>query len=136
MKPSTAKAKGTATETALVRYLHQEWGLVGIERRRLAGANDRGDLAGWPGVCVEIKSGASLDLPGWLRELDVEADNADAETGFVAVRPKGLPDPAEWYAVMRLPWLLKLMDDAGWMPEDRSQLAAVVPINQRNGGAK
>ena len=116
MKPSTAKAKGTATETTFVNYLQVIWGLWNVERRRLKGSADEGDIAGWPGVCVEVKSGARLDIAGWLSELAVEVENAHARTGFVAVRPKGHPNPTDWFAVLPLPVLLELMRGAGWMP--------------------
>lgn len=117
MKPATAKAKGRETEAALVEHLRLAgWGWA--ERRRLAGVEDKGDVAGVHGpsgeVCIEVKSGASLDLPGWLRELDRETIAAGADTGFVAVRPKGRPDPEDWYAVMPLPWLLDLLVQAGY----------------------
>ena len=124
MKTSTAKAKGRDTENRFVTYARTVWGLVNVERRRLAGVNDMGDIAGWPGVCVEIKSGARTNIAGWLAELAVEKSNSHATTGFVAVRPKGKPDPEDWYAVLTLPDLMHLMDQAGWMPEQRDGRAA------------
>lgn len=114
MKPRTAKTKGAQTEQMFCDYAKQ-WGLLHIERRHLAGSNDKGDIAGWPGVCVEVKSGAKLDLPGWLAELDAEIRNANADTGFVAIRPKGKPHPSQWYAALPLPVLMRLMLGAGWI---------------------
>lgn len=116
MKPATAKAKGRQTESALVEHLRRH-GWPHAERRRLTGRDDQGDIAGMRGpsgdVCVEVKSGARLDLGGWLAELERETAAARAATGFVAVRPKGKPDPTGWYAVMPLPWLLELLAEAG-----------------------
>lgn len=114
MKPSTAKAKGRDTENLFVDYAHM-WGVLHAERRRLTGANDCGDIAGWPGVCVEVKSGTRLDIAGWLHELEREIVNSGADTGFVAVRPKGQPHPSKWFAVLPLPVLMRLMLDAGRM---------------------
>ena len=111
--PGGAKVKGRETENLLVDWLHRN-GAPHAERRRLAGVADRGDVGGWPGVCVEIKSGAKVDVAGWLAELAVEVRNAKADVGFVAVRPKGRPDPDGWWAVMPLPALLRLLVDAGW----------------------
>lgn len=117
MTPGTAKTKGRETEAAFVTYARTVWGLVNVERRRLAGVHDMGDIAGWPGVCVEIKSGARTDISGWLAELAIEQSNSHATVGFVAVRPKGRPDPEDWYAVLSLPALMHLMADAGWTPD-------------------
>lgn len=117
MKTSTAKSKGRDTENRFVSYARTAWGLVNIERRRLTGSSDMGDIAGWPGVCVEIKSGARTNIAGWLTELAVEKSNSHATTGFVAVRPKGKPDPEDWYCVLPLPALMALMAEAGWIPE-------------------
>lgn len=116
MKPGVAKAKGRTTENLLVEYLRSE-GLPYVERRRLTGSSDQGDIAGWPGVCVEVKSAATWQPMRWLDELDHEAENARAATGFVAARPKGKPHPSDWVAIMRLPLLLDLMRSAGWIPD-------------------
>ena len=123
MKPATAKAKGRDTENLFVGYARKVFGLTGLERRRLMGSADQGDVTGWPGVCVEIKSGARIDIPGWLAELSAEIRNANAVTGFVAVRPKGKPAPENWYAVLPLPDLMQLMADAGWMPDTKETAA-------------
>jgi hypothetical protein len=113
MKPSTAKAKGRETENLLVEFLRQH-GVPHAERRRLTGSADQGDITGWPGVCVEIKSGARVAIPQWLSELAAEKRNSAARVGFVAVRPKGTPDPDGWYVVLPLPELMDLLEEAGW----------------------
>lgn len=112
VKPATAKAKGRETETVLVRWLRAH-GVPYAERRRLTGRYDQGDLTGWPGVVVEVKSGAKIDAAGWLAELEAEIVNAQAETGFVAVRPKGKPQPEDWFAMLPLPLLMGLLAEAG-----------------------
>lgn len=108
MKPATAKAKGRATEQMLCDWLVAN-GVPGAERRRLAGIEDRGDVAGWPQVCIEVKSGAKIDLAGFLAELSREQRNAGAAYGFVAIRPKGKPRVDDWYAVLPLPALVELI---------------------------
>jgi len=120
LKPSTAKSKGLETENKFVAFLHK-WGIVNAERRRLNGVLDKGDVSGWvkldgsQSVCVEVKSGASLNLPLWLRELALEKVNAGADVGFVAVRPKGKPNVEDWYAIMPMPEFMALMREAGYM---------------------
>ena len=45
IRMNKAKAKGTAFETAVVRFLADETG-AWVERRALSGTNDKGDLIG------------------------------------------------------------------------------------------
>ena len=116
MTPGEAKRKGAKTEQMLVDWLNAN-GLPHVERRHLSGANDEGDIAGWPGVAIEVKSGAKVAIAGWLAELAVEMENARAETGAVVVRPKGKPAVDDWYAVMPVPVWLELMAAAGWVAE-------------------
>lgn len=120
MKPSTAKAKGAETEEKYVQYLIRK-GIANAERRHLKGRYDQGDIAGWAApdrawnVCVEVKSGAALDVPCWMRELESEMANAGSETGFIAVRPKGKPQPEDWWAMMPMDLFMRLMAKAGYL---------------------
>ena len=116
MKPATAKAKGAATEQAFVDYL-KTW-VTHAERRHLSGSADRGDIAGMPGWVWEVKSGGSIDLAGWEKELRAEVHNDGADNGAIVIRPKGKPDPHQWWAVMPLPWLIEVLMDAGWLPKE------------------
>jgi hypothetical protein len=93
-----------------VRYL-QEHGFPFAERRALHGAAVRGDVLGVPGVAVEVKDCAKVDLAGWVDEATVEASNAGARLGVVVRRRRGRPDPGEWFAVLRLSDLLFLLRD-------------------------
>lgn len=121
MKPSTAKAKGALTESIFVRWLIEVWKLVNVERRHLNGSLDKGDIAGWVRqdgtyrVTVEVKSGAKLDVPKWLKELAEEKKNDNGDVGFVAVRPKGKPNVNDWYAIMPMPEFMVLMNQAGYV---------------------
>ena len=63
-------------------------------------ARSEGDIDGIPGVCIEVKNEKRIDLPGYLRELEVEMKNAKAWAGAVIVKRRGSADPADWYAVM------------------------------------
>jgi hypothetical protein len=90
-----SKRTGTAAETAVVRYLQSWW--PAAERRALSGSKDKGDVAGIPGLCVEVKAAARLDLAKWTRETLAEQENAQARFSMLVVkRPrKGV---AEWDA--------------------------------------
>lgn len=114
MKPSTAKAKGRDTENRVVAWL-RDHGVVNAERRRLNGSADQGDITGWPGVCLEVKSAATLRIPEWMAELDVEMDHAHAATGAVIARPRGKPDVDDWWVIMPPTLWIDLMRAAGWV---------------------
>lgn len=120
MKMTTVSAKGRETENKVIAYL-RSFGLK-VERRRLAGIKDQGDVAGWNtdkgSVCVSVKSAATWSPIRWLSDLDDQADAAAAETGFVIARPKGRPDPDDYVVLIRLPWFMELLREAGWLPPD------------------
>lgn len=111
---SRNKAKGTSAETAVVNYLIAR-GYVHAERRALAGVNDKGDVAGLPGVCIEVKAHKTYSIPAWLKELAVEKVNAKATVGFLVVKPVGvgLTNTGAWWAIMPLEQAVDLLDKAG-----------------------
>jgi hypothetical protein len=80
------------------------------ERRAKAGAMDRGDIGGIdPRLVLEVKSWASYDIPGWLRETDAEVRNARADLGAVWFKLKGKRDPMEWPVLMRGRYFIPLL---------------------------
>ena len=96
---SAAKRKGTAWESAIVTHL-RDWGHRAVERRALAGNLDRGDIAGIPGVVIEAKSAARIDLAGWLREAHIERDNDGAAVGVVWFKRRGKASAGDGYVLM------------------------------------
>lgn len=102
---SKAKAKGTAAETAVVRYLAGlTWSggtklFPHVERRALNGTLDRGDIAGIPGVVIEVKAAERLALAAWQRETLTEMANANADFGLLVVKRKYKPIH-QWDAYM------------------------------------
>jgi len=111
---SRNKAKGTSAETAVVNYLIAN-GYVHAERRALAGVNDKGDIAGLPGVCIEVKAHKSYSIPAWLKELAVEKVNAKAQVGILVVKPVGVgsANTGNWWAIMPLSEATELLKRAG-----------------------
>lgn len=122
MRPSTAKAKGRATENQAVEWLREQ-GWVNAERRRLHGSADQGDITGIPGMCIEVKSAAHWQPVEWLRQLDEEVENAEAQIGFVMARPKGGTDVEDWVIMMTPRQLIEMLAGLGWVPN-------VVPLYQ------
>ncbi len=106
-----AKAKGASAEQAVVDWFRTH-GRPHVERRRLTGTADKGDLAGIPGCVIEVKNEARIDLPGYLRELAVEMANANADTGVVIVKRRGSTDVGGWYAVLTVEAWQALMVEA------------------------
>jgi Holliday junction resolvase len=94
-----SKQKGTAAETAVVKYL-KENGFPKAERRALQGSLDKGDISGIDDVVLEIKDHKKMDLSKWVKELETEIDNANAFTGVVVHKKRGTLDVGEWYATM------------------------------------
>lgn len=104
-----SKQKGTSTETLVVNYLREN-GWPFCERRALSGNLDKGDVAGMPGLAVEVKyagqgttGGASaLKIGPWLTETGIERLNAGADHGILVVKPFGMGEKSagSFYAVM------------------------------------
>lgn len=96
---NAAKAKGSGAERDIVTYLIEN-GFPYAERRLAGAQEDKGDIAGVNGVCIEVKNHAKMSLSGWLEELKVEMVHAKAWTGVVWHKRKGKSSPADWYATM------------------------------------
>lgn len=96
---SASKRKGTTAETAVVQYL-QTMGFTQAERRTLGGAKDRGDIAGLPGVVIEVKNCARQELAGWVEEAERERDNDNATLGAVWHKRRGKGNAADWFVTM------------------------------------
>ncbi len=116
-----SRIKGTLAETAVVNYL-QVNGFPYAERRSLNGAMDRGDVAGCPGLCFEVKyAGLTPKIGPWLEETGIERLNSGADYGILVVKPLGLGERSvsSWYAVMlaehfdRIAGLVKLFQEGG-----------------------
>lgn len=124
---ASAKAAGTRTETAAATYLAQHVD-DRIERRRLTGARDRGDLAGLRAhgqrIVAEVKDCARLEIGPWLREAEIERGNDDAIAGVVIAKRHGRGAPADLLVMMTLADFAALL--TGQRPEQSDQLVAAV----------
>ena len=108
-----SKAKGTAAEREVVRYLQNWW--PAAERRALSGNKDKGDVAGIPGVVVEVKAAATQQLAGWFRETAAEQINAGAAFCMLVVKRayKPVPQWDAWLPIGQLPVELRHFPAAG-----------------------
>lgn len=111
MTPSSAKRKGRDTENAVVAFL-QDNGWPHAERRRLNGTADRGDIAGSPGVCWEVKS-SDQERGAAMREAERERETDGADVGVVVERRRGYP-AGDWYATVPLGVMCRLLRECGY----------------------
>ena len=79
-----SKAKGTAAEREVVRYLQKYW--LTAERRALSGNKDRGDIAGIPRTAGEVKAAVKIELAKWQQETLTEMGNAEADHCFLVIK--------------------------------------------------
>lgn len=110
---SKSRSKGTAWETAVVTHLRTN-GAPHAERRALGGRTDRGDIAGIPGVAIECKSAARVEMAAWVDEAQKEAANDGADLGLVWIKRRGKTSPGDGFVIMTGDALLHLLAVAGY----------------------
>ena len=101
----SAKTAGTRFETAIAQYLAEQLEDDRIERRRLGGRFDRGDIAGirhhGQRLVIEVKDyGGQIKAGPWVEEAHTEAGNDDALAGLVIAKRRGTTNPGAAYVLM------------------------------------
>ena len=119
---SSAKKAGSSFERATADYLAAHYD-DRIDRRRLTGSKDRGDITGLrhmgQRIVVECKNyGGRLMASTWLNEAEIERGNDSAGVGIVVAKRKGTTDPGEQIVMMTLANLVSLM--TGTHPDEES----------------
>lgn len=114
---SKSKDKGTAAETATLRWLRDN-GFPWTERLALSGIHDRGDLSLLPGAAViaETKGHANAaagqiapkQLAKWMAETETERVNAGADHAALIVKRKGTTDVGRWFCYVQIGHLVRL----------------------------
>jgi len=108
------KAKGREAENAVCDYLNAHG--YTTERRRTEGVNDRGDVAGIPGVVIEVKNTKQLTLSQFVSEATREAANAGNSgmacevVGVAWIKKRGTTNPGDWYVAMDGATFLRFLD--------------------------
>lgn len=102
----SAKSAGTRMEGLTARYLAAALDDDGIDRQIRTGAKDLGDVRGvkiWgQRIAVECKDVATLALPAWLREVEVERGNLDGLAGVVVHKRRGVSSPGDQFVTLTL----------------------------------
>lgn len=104
-------------ETSVATYLAERLQDDRIERRRLTGSRDRGDIAGvrlnGSRIVLEVKDhNGSVQVKPWLDQAAVEAGNDDAIAGAVVFKRSrvGYDNPAEHGVLMTLETFAVLLE--------------------------
>lgn len=116
---SSAKKAGTSFESLIVAYLAEHVD-DRIERRRLNGSRDRGDVSGvrhmGQRVVIEAKNTTRTQLSEWASEVDAARGNDDALIGLICHKRHGRGDAAAQWVTMTLQDLAALL--TGQRPGD------------------
>lgn len=119
---ASAKTAGTRMETLVATYLaaHVD---DRIERRRLTGAKDRGDIGGLRHmggrVVVEVKDTAKPQLGAWAAEAEAERGNDDAGAWLIVHKRHGNGRPEDQWVTTTLGQLVALLTGSRDHLEDR-----------------
>lgn len=118
---ASARAAGARMESLVADYLAKHVD-DRVERRRLNGTRDRGDIGGLKHmgqrIVIEVKDGARLRVPEWLAEADLERGNDDAGVGLVVFKRVGKARPEDQIVVMTLQDLASLLTGARPTPSE------------------
>lgn len=96
---SKAKAKGTAAETAIVKYLNDR-GIRAV-RKPLHGTKDEGDIDIYPiPITIEVKNHATSKLAEWIDEAEEEKKYASTIWAVVFHKRLRKSSPEDWYVTM------------------------------------
>lgn len=119
---ASAKAAGQKFESDIVDYLAEHVD-DRIERRRLNGKNDRGDVTGLKvhgsRVTIECKNYGGRFLVGpWLNEAEIARGNDDADITLVAAKRRGTTKAGEQVVFMTVADLIALI--TGTRPQEIS----------------
>lgn len=111
------KQKGSAYERVIVTYLTLQG--FNVERTRAGWSDDRGDVHGIShpvlgNFTIECKNHKSLDLAGWLGELERERVANGGGLGAVVHKRPRVTDSEQQYATLPLWMLVQLLTEAGY----------------------
>lgn len=102
---ASARAAGARFESQVAGFLATNVD-DRVERRRLTGARDRGDLGGLKHmgqrVVIECKDTARWSPGPWLDEAELERGNDDAGVAVVVAKRHGKGDPGMAVVLMTL----------------------------------
>ena len=109
---ASAKKAGTQMETLVAGYLARHVD-DRIERRRLTGSKDRGDIAGLrhmgQRIAVEVKNTSRINLAAWAQEAEIARGNSDSVAGIVVHKRHGKGQQQDQWVTMTLAYFVALL---------------------------
>ena len=108
MSGSASRRKGSRAEVAVVHALKRAGWDADTSRNVLDGRRTGDDIV-WDGpASIEVKDVTKLDLSGWLRQAQ---ENADGKPAVVWHKRRGHADAESWYLTMSGQDFLRLIGD-------------------------
>lgn len=99
------RRKGHKAERDVAAYL-REHGWAAVTTRAASGFQHGDDIRTDAPVSIEVKNVAKIDLAGWLRQAQ---ENADGKPAVVWHKRRGVADPGDWYVTMTGNDLIELL---------------------------
>ena len=108
--------RGPKFEADVITYLRAE-GWDNAERRVMGGSLDRGDVAGIPNVCMELKNTGVMEMGRAVAEAEKEAKNAGARWWCVIFKRRRASISSAYVVIDLEQWsrILRILDAHGWM---------------------
>jgi Holliday junction resolvase len=100
---TTRRQRGRDTERALAEWLRRNGYPNAAPCEPFAPGPD---ILHTPGLAIEVKARARLDLPAWMRQATRQADRATTPLLVVRLNGQGTSDPGKWAAITTLSELL------------------------------
>lgn len=110
------RVHGRDAEKAVATYLRACGLFPWAEPRGRGGPDDFGDMANTTPALVEVKAEKAHRLGAYMTQLRAAMERFQAGTGVVFVKPPGIgmSRVGEWYAVLPVALVCRLMAEAGY----------------------
>ena len=102
---STERRRGHKAERDVAAFL-RDHGWDAVTSRAASGFQHGDDITTNAPVSIEVKDHARMDLAGWVRQAQ---ENADGKPAVVWHKRRGVSNPGEWYVTMTGNDLIELL---------------------------
>ncbi len=110
------RVHGRDAEKAVAQYLRATGLFPWAEPRLRGGPDDFGDMSNTTPALIEVKAEKAHRLGAYMAQLRAAVHRFQAGTGVVFVKPPGvgMSRVGEWYAVLPVEMVCRLMAEAGY----------------------
>ena len=106
------KRMGDQSERDVAYWYNANGWPYAVRSKNAGQPQDRGDMFGIMGFCIQIKNRGTIRLREWFDELLDQKQHARADTGVLIIKRRGVSDVGRWYAVLEVEDLNRLMLEA------------------------